>query len=89
LLRASRKLKRAAKKNPSNKPTRGERIIKTETLIIPAQIKTEKLRVLAKAAPMIPPIRACEDDGGNPHHQVIRSQAIAPKRAPNTTLESI
>src|SRR6187455_3251002 len=32
----------------------------------------------------MPPISACEDDDGNPSHQVVRFQAIAPTRPANT-----
>lgn len=35
----------------------------------------------AKAAPQRPPTSACEELDGNPHHQVIRSHAVAPSKA--------
>ena len=38
----------------------------------------------ASVAPTTPPIRACEDDDGNPSHHVTRFQAIAPIRPANT-----
>src|SRR5579872_395823 len=37
------------------------------------------------AAPARPPIRACEEEVGNPHHQVSKSQTIAPKSPVITT----
>src|SRR4051794_36500297 len=35
----------------------------------------------ARAAPMRPPIKACDDDDGRPSHHVSRFQTIAPKSA--------
>ena len=40
---------------------------------------------LATAAPTRPPISACDDDDGRPHHQVITFQTIAPISAPKMT----
>src|SRR5258708_19263543 len=40
---------------------------------------------LATAAPARPPIRACEEDVGSPHHHVSRSQMMAPVRAARIT----
>ena len=37
------------------------------------------------AAPMSPPMSACEDDDGSPKYQVMRFHAIAPTRAAKTT----
>src|SRR5208282_1886286 len=37
------------------------------------------------AAPAYPPIKACEEEVGSPHHQVSRSQTIAPKSPVITT----
>src|SRR5512140_648655 len=34
----------------------------------------------AKAAPAKPPMRACEEEEGRPHHQVRRFQTMAPTR---------
>src|SRR5215469_14246016 len=39
----------------------------------------------AIAAPAYPPINACEDEVGRPHHQVSRSQIMAPSKAAITT----
>ncbi len=36
----------------------------------------------ASAAPHRPPIRACDDDDGNPRHQVSRFHRVAPRSAP-------
>src|SRR5690349_7240122 len=38
----------------------------------------------ATAEPTTPPIRACEELDGNPNHQVIRFQAIAPIKPAKT-----
>src|SRR5690349_5330781 len=35
----------------------------------------------ASAAPHRPPISACDELDGNPHHQVIKSQIVAPSSA--------
>jgi hypothetical protein len=40
---------------------------------------------LARPAPTTPPISACDDEVGRPSHQVVRFQAMAPTRPPNTT----
>src|SRR5712692_9031544 len=37
------------------------------------------------AAPAYPPMRACEEEVGKPHHQVSTSHTIAPKRPARTT----
>ena len=39
----------------------------------------------ASAAPIRPPIRACDDDDGMPKYQVTRFQKIAPSSAASTT----
>src|SRR5579864_8878963 len=39
----------------------------------------------AMAAPAYPPMRACDEDVGSPHHQVSRSHTMAPARAASTT----
>ena len=41
----------------------------------------------ASAAPHSPPISACEEDDGNPRHQVIRFQMIAPSNVQMSTCE--
>src|SRR5699024_790452 len=38
-----------------------------------------------RVAPTRPPMRACDDEDGNPNHQVIRFHTIAPMTPPNTT----
>ena len=40
--------------------------------------RSPKPAVCASAAPAKPPISACDDDDGRPHHQVSRFQTIAP-----------
>src|SRR3954464_5009701 len=42
----------------------------------------------ASVAPTIPPISACDDEDGNPNHQVVRFQAIAPI-SPAKTVSSV
>src|SRR5688500_4252221 len=41
----------------------------------------------ASAAPHRPPISACEDEDGNPRHQVIRFQVMPPSSAHRITCE--
>src|SRR5687767_7864047 len=41
----------------------------------------------ASAAPHSPPISACDEDDGNPRHQVIRFQMIAPSNVQISTCE--
>ena len=38
-----------------------------------------------KVEPMMPPMRACDEDDGSPNHHVARFQAIAPMRPPKMT----
>src|SRR5215831_7066326 len=40
----------------------------------------------ATVDPITPPISACDEDEGNPNHQVARFHVIAPSRPPNTTV---
>src|SRR5690606_4319848 len=40
----------------------------------------------ARAAPMRPPISACDEDDGRPRRHVMRFQIIAPVRPANTTV---
>src|ERR1700712_4300979 len=42
--------------------------------------------VLVSAAPAKPPISACEDDDGRPHHQVSKFQTMAPIKVAMITL---
>ena len=67
----------------SPKPTSGESTIGTTTLSITPDHCT--VCDAAIAAPISPPISACEDDEGSPKYQVTRFQAIAPSSAENTT----
>src|SRR4051812_44466655 len=67
----------------SPKPTSGESTIGTTTLSITPDHCT--VCEAASAAPISPPISACEDDEGSPKYQVTRFQAIAPSSAEKTT----
>src|SRR5262245_3233508 len=42
--------------------------------------------VFVSAAPAKPPISACDEDDGRPHHQVSRFQAMAPTKVAAITL---
>src|SRR5690606_39557104 len=50
-------------------------------------IESQLLDVAASAAPIRPPISACEDDDGRPNHQVIRFQVMPPSRAHRISCE--
>src|SRR3989338_4045733 len=62
--------------------------MKTQILMSPLVTRAPK-PALVTAAPTNPPTRACELDVGNPHHQVIRSQIIAPISPEKMTATSI
>ena len=78
---------------PSMNPAAGETTIGRITLLsrplpchqcsagIDQMIECQLLPVAASAAPHRPPISACEELDGRPHHQVIRSQIVAPSSA--------
>src|SRR4051812_46354846 len=58
---------------PSTNPISGEKKMKRTVLVMPAP--TSELKpVFATAAPMRPPMSACDDDEGNPKSQVIAFQ---------------
>src|SRR5690606_6185648 len=50
-------------------------------------IESQLLDVAASAAPISPPISACEDDDGSPNHQVIRFQVMPPSSAHRISCE--
>src|SRR5690606_9011820 len=50
-------------------------------------IASQSLLVAASAAPIRPPIRACDDDEGSPNHQVIRFQVMPPISAHRISCE--
>src|SRR4029078_6481868 len=78
---------------PSRKPAAGDTIIGRTTLLrmpLPShqcspgmdQIMTFQFsRAARNAAPHRPPINACDELDGRPHHQVIKSQIVAPSSA--------
>ena len=70
--------------NAKNIPSSGDTTMKI-TVFSKLGAFTTLQPALAMPAPMKPPIRACEDEVGSPSHQVVRFQAMAPTRPPNTT----
>src|SRR5690554_2136977 len=50
-------------------------------------IASQLLEVAASAAPIRPPMSACEDDDGSPNHQVIRFQVMPPISAHRISCE--
>ena len=52
---------------------------------MPSSKKTALGPSATSIAPTMPPISACDELDGRPKYQVIRFQAIAPTRPPNTT----
>ncbi len=70
---------------PSAKATNGEMSIGRRTLSTTVAQLTRTPP--AMAAPTRPPIRACEEDDGNPKYHVIRFQVIAPS-SPAITITS-
>src|SRR5689334_15147217 len=72
------------KRAPSRKPSTGEMKMKTTVFRIPPAI-SEPVPLLAITAPTMPPMRACDELDGMPHHQVTKFQAMAPISAPKTT----
>src|SRR5690349_24724596 len=69
---------------PRTNPRMGETKMNSTVLLMPADTSDEK-PIFATAAPMRPPMSACDDDDGSPKNQVMPFQLIAPTRAPNTT----
>src|SRR3989338_10109343 len=67
-------------RSPNNNPTTGERTMAPTILLKPAYW-TAARPDCATAAPAKPPIKACEELVGRPHHQVIKSQIMAPTRS--------
>src|SRR5690348_4387939 len=78
---------------PSRKPAAGDTIIGSTTLLrmplpshqcspgIDQMMTCQFSLAAANAAPIRPPISACDELDGRPHHQVIRSQIVAPSNA--------
>src|SRR5690606_3441880 len=50
-------------------------------------IAFQSLLVAARAAPIRPPISACDDDDGRPNHQVMRFQVMPPSSAQRISCE--
>ena len=69
---------------PSRKPSSGEMTMKATVFQMPPATSASG-PALATTAPAMPPISACDELDGMPHHQVMAFQAMAPMRAPNTT----
>ena len=70
--------------NAKNMPSSGEITMKMTVLEKLAALTTLQ-PALVMPAPTTPPISACDDEVGRPSHQVVRFQAMAPTRPPNTT----
>ena len=83
-LRKTQATPRAKKTKPRTRPMSGERTMKSAR-----QPRPEKTRLptpaFANAAPAKPPMSACEEEDGRPHHQVRRFQTIAPTRPARIT----
>ena len=69
----------------NTKPSNGATRMKTRVLAIPLPMRTAG-PVFNIAAPIMPPIRACDELEGIPNHQVMRLQEIAPLNAPKMTM---
>src|SRR6266508_4098012 len=70
--------------NAKNIPSSGDTTMKI-TVFSKLGAFTTLQPALAMPAPTTPPISACDDEVGRPSHQVVRFQAMAPTRPPNTT----
>src|SRR4051812_33159564 len=62
----------------------GDNTAGTSTLATMECPCTAEVPDATRAAPMTPPISACEDEDGNPKDQVTTFQVIAPSSAANT-----
>src|SRR5581483_1244195 len=78
--------------NPSTSPMIGATTINTSVFVHPfgritlnQVLQPCRITWRAIAAPASPPINACEDEVGSPHHHVSKSQTIAPTSAASTT----
>src|SRR6266545_2670959 len=71
-------------RKPTTNPMSGASTMKTPILTSPLAT-SEPNPALATAAPAKPPMSACDDEVGNPHPQVTRSQAMAPTRPARIT----
>src|SRR5688500_18225150 len=69
----------------SVKPMSGESTSGTSTLPTSALHLNAPTPAWATTAPQSPPMSACDELDGMPHHQVSRFQTIAPMSAANTT----
>src|SRR5712691_5664547 len=72
------------KLKPSTRPMIGATTMKISVLYQPSTMMTLKPERMM-AAPAKPPIRACDEEVGNAHHQVSKSQTIAPSNPAITT----
>src|ERR1043166_8022848 len=70
-------------RKPSTSPRSGETTINVTVLTIPATT-TPFGPATTSAAPTNPPIRACDDEVGRPHHQVSRFQSNAARSEAST-----
>jgi hypothetical protein len=65
-------------------PSSGDTTMKI-TVLEKLAVFTTLQPALAMPAPTTPPMSACDEEVGRPSHQVVRFQAMAPTRPPNTT----
>ncbi len=70
--------------NAKDMPSSGDTTMKMTVFSKLAELTTLQ-PALAMPAPTTPPISAWDDEVGSPSHQVVRFQAMAPTRPPNTT----
>jgi len=70
--------------NAKNIPSSGDTTMKI-TVFSKLGAFTTLQPALAMPAPTTPPISACDDEVGRPSHQVVKFQAMAPTKPPNTT----
>src|SRR5579859_5644909 len=68
-------------------PMSGDSTIKSSGFTQPEAMIAAK-PAFATAAPAYPPIRACDEEEGNPAYQVMRFHAIAPMSPASTTIAS-
>jgi len=80
------------KMKPRTRPISGATTMNTSVFVQPCGMMTlgmaatpDRRAARAIAAPAYAPIRACDDEVGSPHHQVSKSQTIAPNNPASTT----
>jgi hypothetical protein len=79
---------RHMKKKPKTAPITGVNIMKAKMTSIPFETKAPEPKA-NQTGPMSPPIKACDDDIGNPNFVHIHIHEAAPVKAQNTTYGSM